>query len=186
MTMAAIALCGLVACGSNEPKSFDGLIADATMNTVTVKALTSDSTQTFSLEGADMTLANGLLLGAPVIVDYKGKLEQITPALKVSTDPTYAEAIGKWTMPDPLNPDSLSMGVEIQIQGAAQSINMATMRYTSWELQGETEKVLLKGISEGSGEPAPFTQVATLSKNAEGKWAMAIEGTEIIYTKSEL
>ena len=91
---AVAALCGLAACGDNTPKTFEGVIADASMNTVTVKALTADETYTFSTTDADKSEANGLLLGAPVVVDYTGRLEDGAAATKVATDPTYAEALG--------------------------------------------------------------------------------------------
>ena len=139
---AAIALCGMTACGDNTPKTFTGFITDASMNTVTVE--NAEGTFTFSTMDADKSEANGLLLGAPVVVDYKGKLEDGAAAAKVATDPTYAEAVGKWTMPDPIDPEGV-MGIDILIEGQAQSINMATLRYTSWELQGEAGKILLKG-----------------------------------------
>ena len=70
---AAIALCGMTACGDNTPKTFTGFITDASMNTVTVE--NAEGTFTFSTMDADKSEANGLLLGAPVVVDYKGKLE---------------------------------------------------------------------------------------------------------------
>lgn len=60
----AVALCGLAACADNTPKTFEGIIADASMNTVTVKALTADETYTFSTMDADKSEAEGLLLGA--------------------------------------------------------------------------------------------------------------------------
>ncbi|WP_418981955.1 lipocalin family protein [Alistipes sp.] len=180
--VSAAALVGLAACCSNEPKTFTGVITDATMNTVTVKADAEDKTITFTTENADMAQANGLLLGAPVVVDYKGCLKDVMPATKVATDATYAQAVGRWTMPDPNDPEAV-MGVEIEIEGAAESINMATLRYTSWELSGEADKIILKGESEGSGEPIAFTQTGILAKNAEGVWTLAIEGTEVVYTQ---
>ena len=114
---AAIALCGMTACGDNTPKTFTGFITDASMNTVTVE--NAEGTFTFSTMDADKSEANGLLLGAPVVVDYKGKLEDGAAAAKVATDPTYAEAVGKWTMPDPINPEGV-MGIDILIEGQAQ------------------------------------------------------------------
>lgn len=184
--VAAIALVGMVACADNTPKEFTGFIDDATMNTVTVKALTDDQTVTFTTETADKSQAPGMLIGSPIVVTYVGKLgETTTPATKIVLDETYYEAVGQWTMADPLN-DSLRMGVDIQIQGAAQSINMATMRYTGWELQGEANKILLKGTSEGSGEPIEFTQTGVMAKNADGVWTMTIDGTDTIYTKAAL
>ena len=127
--IAALAFAGLTACADNSPKTFSGFITDASMNTVTVRALTDESTCTFATTAADKSDANGLLLGAPVTVDYTGKLKDGAAATKIATDPTYAEAVGKWTMPDPIAPEGV-MGVEIMVEGAARSINMATLVYT--------------------------------------------------------
>ena len=104
----------------NTPKSFTGTITDASMNTVTVE--NAEGTFTFSTMDADKSEANGLLLGAPVTVNYSGKLEEGAAASKVATDPTYAEAVGNWTMPDPIDPDGV-MGIRIMVEGEAQSIN---------------------------------------------------------------
>lgn len=185
LSVLGIAFIGLAACCDKAPKQFDGTISDATMNTVTVKAKSGDATHTFTTQDADMTEANGLLLGAPVVVEYKGCLEEATPALKVATDPTYAEAIGNWTMPDPLDPEKV-MGVEIMVEGEAQSINMATLRYNAWELQGEPGKIVLKGVSEGSGAPTQFKQTGVIGKNADGIYTLSIEGTDIVYTQTPL
>lgn len=180
-----LAVVGLAACCDSKPKQFDGTIVDATMNTVTVQAKRGDATHTFTTQEADMSEANGLLLGAPVVVEYKGCLEEATPAQKVATDPTYAEAVGNWTTPDPLDTEKV-MGVEIMVEGEAQSINMATLRYNAWELQGEPGKIVLKGVSEGSGAPTEFTQTGVIEKNADGIYTLSIEGTGIVYTQTPL
>ena len=181
---ALLAACGLTACADNSPKTFSGVITDASMNTVTVKALTSDETYTFSTMDADKSEAAGLLLGAPVVVDYTGKLEDGATATKVATDPTYAEAVGRWTMPDPINPESV-MGVEIMVEGEAKSVNMATLVYASWELQGEADKILLKGQSLGNGQTIDFTETGVIARNAEGDYTLTIEGSGPVYTKAK-
>ncbi|MEG2065202.1 MAG: lipocalin family protein, partial [Alistipes sp.] len=139
-----LAACAFYSCCNNEPKQFAGFIEDATMNNVVVKELTGDQTQTFSTATADMTQANGMLLGAPIIVDYKGNLKEVTEATKVSVDATYCNAVGEWTMPDPIDSTKV-MGINLMIQGDAASVNMATMVYKSWELQGPVGKLLLHG-----------------------------------------
>lgn len=169
-------------CGSSEPKQYVGVIEDASMNTLVVKDLIDNQTAVFSTTDADMSQANGLLLGNIATVEYKGRLQQVTSAVKVSTDPTYAHAVGKWTMPDPIAPDSV-MGIELMVEGEAESIRMATLRYTGWELQGEANKITLTGESEGSGSPLQFTQTGLLGTNAEGRETLTIEGTEIVLTK---
>ena len=86
-------------------------------------------------------------------------------------------------MPDPIDPDGV-MGIRIMVEGEAQSINMATLRYASWELQGEAGKILLKGVSEGSGSPIEFTETATIAKDADGVYTLTIEGNKAVYTKA--
>ena len=186
MLALGIAACAMGACCDNAPKQISGTIAEASMNTLTVQTSADGATYDFSTMDADMSEANGLLLGAPVVVDYKGKLGEVTTATKVATDPTYAEAVGRWVMPDPINPEEV-MGVELSIEGVARSINMATLRYESWELQGEAGKILLKGVSEGSGEPIAFTETATIARNADGTLALILnadaEGTGTVLVK---
>ena len=150
---------------------------------LTVTVENAEGTFTFSTMDADKSEANGLLLGAPVTVNCSGKLEEGAAASKVATDPTYAEAVGNWTMPDPIDPDGV-MGIRIMVEGEAQSINMATLRYASWELQGEAGKILLKGVSEGSGSPIEFTETATIAKDADGIYTLTIEGNGAVYTKA--
>lgn len=185
MLALGIAACGMAACCNNAPKQISGTITEATMNTLTVQT-PEGTAYNFSTMNADKSQAIGLLLGAPVIVDYKGKLGEGTEATKVATDPTYAEAVGRWVMPDPINPEEV-MGVELMIEGAAQSINMATLRYTNWELQGEAGKIILKGESEGSGEPIAFTETAVIAKNADGTLTLILdagaEGTGTVLIK---
>ena len=110
--LALAAVLTSTACKDNIPNRFDGVIVDASMNTVTVKALTGDDTHTFSLDEADKTDADGLLIGNLISVSYLGKMSEIIPATQVATDATYAKAIGKWTMPDPID-STKRMGVEL-------------------------------------------------------------------------
>ena len=159
--LALAAVLTSTACKDNTPNRFDGVIVDASMNTVTVKALTGDDTYTFSLDEADKTDANGLLIGNLISVSSLRRMPEITAATQVATDATYAKAIGKWTMPDPINLTK-RMGVELQIEGKAGSINMATLPIESWELQGEADKVILKGRSIGNGQTSDYTQTATI------------------------
>ena len=180
--LAALTLLGLAACGEREPRTFTGFITDATMNTVTVQDQSSESTYTFSTAEADRSEAHGLLTGAPVVVEYKGRLEEGAQALKVATNPTYAEAVGRWMLYDPENPE-FSMGIEIRVEGDAASINSATLVYTGWELLDEVGKILLKGQSIGNGGSFDFSQTGIISKDAAGNYSLTIEGTKIVYDK---
>ena len=182
LLLAVLTVIGLTACGERDPKTFTGFITDATMNTVTVQDQSSESTYTFSTAEADRSEALGLLVGAPVVVEYRGRLEEGAQALKVATNPTYAEAVGRWMFYDPENPE-FSMGIDIRIEGEAESINSATLVYTGWELLDEAGKILLKGRSIGNGQEFDFSQTGIISKDAAGNYSLTIEGTKIVYTK---
>ena len=99
----------------------------------------------------------------------------------VATVATYAKAIGKWTMPDAID-STKRMGVELQIEGKAGSINMATLPIESWELQGEADKVILKGRSIGNGQTSDYTQTATIVEK-DGKTFLSLDGTETMLEK---
>lgn len=182
MWIAAVALFGAAACGEGEPKTFTGFITDATMNSVTVQDLSSEQTYTFSTDEADRSEARGMLLGAPVVVEYKGKPDEGARALKVATNPTYADAVGRWMLFNEEHPE-FSMGVEIRVEGEAVSINSATLLYSGWELLDESGKILLRGRSVGNGESFDFSQTGVISRDAEGRLQMTIEGTEVVFTK---
>lgn len=178
---ALLAAAALAACGPDAPHSLTGTIADASMHTLTVRDA-EGQTYEFSTVDADLTQANGLLLGAPVTVEYKGRLQKEMQAAAVATDPTYFEAVGRWTRPDPLEAEAV-MGIEIDIEGAAQSINMATLLYTGWELRADPHKILLRGKSLGNGRTIDFTQTATLAPDPDGKLTLRIDGTDTVYEK---
>lgn len=182
IAVAIFALSALTACTDRTPKTFTGTITDASMNTVTVE--NADGTFTFSTIDADKSEANGLLLGAPVTVDYSGTLGDGIAARKVSTDPTCAEAIGRWTTPDPINPEEV-MGIEIKVEGDAASINMATLVYTSWELQGGADQIILQGQSIGNGQTIEFTETGIIAKDAKGVYTLTIEDNGVVYTKEK-
>lgn len=179
-----LAACTLVACKSEKMGKVSGTIKDASMNVVTVQSMTSDSTYVFSTEKADMKDARGLLIGNVVVVEYMGDLKDITPATKVSTDATYANAVGQWTMVDPINPES-KLGVDLMIEGAAASINMATKQYKAWELKGPENEIVLYGQSMGNGQTMDFIENAKLVQK-DGKWWLVIEGTEWTFEKEAM
>ncbi len=184
MLIAAVTICGLIACADNTPRQLGGIVVDATMNNVVVKDSVSGETYDFSIVDADKSESIGMLIGSPIRVDYVGALKSGMAATKIATDATYNEAVGSWIMPDPI--DSMKvMGVELEVEGAAKSINMATLVYTGWELQGEANKILLKGQSIGNGQTIDFTEVALISKSDEGKMILTIDGTATVYTKQE-
>jgi len=103
-------------------------------------------------------------------------------AKKVEGNADYYNAIGKWTTPDPID-KTKKMGVELEVNGKAQSINMASLPYSSWELQGKPGKLLLIGKSIGNGGTYDEKTVVTIYKNKKGKWMMKDDSSAMVYTK---
>lgn len=165
---AALLLGSLAACTQEPPKHFTGIITNATMHTVTVKTPTADHGFTFSTVDADKSLAHGLLLGAPAVVEYRGELADGTPALRVETDSTYAAAVGRWTMPDPANPERV-VGFELLVGGKARPIHSQTLVCTAWELvEGAPGRIRLQGRSIGLDQITDFTRTGTIAKDSTG------------------
>lgn len=177
--IAAIVVMGFTACVDSGTKSVKGTVVDATMNAVTVRSESGD-TLTFSTMEADKSGVNGMLLGSPIRVEYKGKLTGTTAATKVSTCPTYSEAVGRWVIADPLDSANV-MGVELQVNGVAQSINMATLVYSSWELTEEPGIITIMGQSLGNGQTIDLSEKAVISKDADGRMTLTIG--DVVYSK---
>lgn len=180
----AAVLIGTTACTPKAPEQFTGKIVDGTMNTVTVESPADGRRVTFTTEDADMQEAYGLLLGNTATVTYRGKLGETTPALKVVTDPAYVTAIGRWVEPNPIDPEQ-EQGIEIRVNGVAASINMLTLRYEAWELAPEGDRIILSGVSEGSGGPYPFEQTAEIIE-MDGKPALKIDAVVLTKKRSDL
>ncbi len=172
----------LTGCSRPKPKRFTGTVAYTTASLVTVENPT-EGNQTFLAAGKVREEAGPLLFGAPIMVEYTG-----TPAtedcrvLRIAVNPTYALAVGDWKRPDPLIEDGV-MGIYIKVCGIAESFNMATLRYTSWQLVGEN-LIKLHGQSIGNGQTIDFTETARIIPGIEGAPpTLQIEGSDISYTK---
>lgn len=170
------------ACGSPSPERFQGVIEEATPGSVTVRGQADGTRVHFLLDGADTAQAYGFVRGNRITVQYRGRLRTATPALHVATDPTYARAVGAWVIPDPITPDSV-MGFRLLPEGKAQSIRLATLRYTSWETIGTRDTLLLRGVSEGTGAPEAFSQRALFGRDSLGREVLQLEGSPITLTR---
>lgn len=174
------ALAALAACGGPALKQAEGIIVDASMNTIVVE--TADATQlTLLLDDAtDRTEAYGLLLGNCASVSYR-ESDGKTTAVKVACDKTYADAVGDWTQPNPIAEGEVQ-GIRLMTGGEAESIGMATLLYTGWEPSGEPGRIVLHGKSIGNGQTIDFTETATIGGEAD--LPTLTVGGVTVYTKS--
>lgn len=184
---AAVAVTAVACCRDKTPETVVGFIGeDTSMHVLVVDGIGGEEGRaTFALDDAtDLREAYGLLAGNVVEVTYaKPCKEEIPVAAKVVCSKDYADAIGRWVMPDPIEEDGV-MGVELLVGGKARSINMATLPYASWELQGDPGKLILRGQSIGNGQTIDVTDTAVLAESG-GVRTLTIEGAGVVYVKAE-
>lgn len=179
---AAAAALIITACDDGTPNQFVGIVDDASADTITAVDSATGEIVTFSTEGADFSESCGLPAGVPVIIDYRGEAADGARALKVVTDATYVNALGRWITSGTAD-DAQDSGVEILTEGRAVSIGMETLHYTGWELQGEPGVIMLKGQSIGNGQTIDFTADALIYEE-NGLQLMAVDGTDVVYRKA--
>lgn len=131
-------------------------------------------------DSTDVKNAN-LVIGNLVEVLCKPCADGELVALSIEGNQTYAEAIGDWTTPDPGN-SKQQMGVQLDIEGVASSINMHTLVYKSWQLTQNPGEVILIGESIGSGQTFEFADTARIYKK-DGQLMMGFKGNDLPYTK---
>lgn len=68
---------------------------------------------------------------------------------------------GKWVEPVPGMEEQVQ-GVELAADGTASSINMATLQYEKWEMNGDT--LVLTGKSIGNGQTIGFADTLVVEK----------------------
>ena len=117
-------------------------------------------------------------------MEYHGSYCDGIEATRIETDTTYMEAVGRWTVPDPIAPDSV-MGIELQCGGEARSLRMATLSYRGWTLTGERGRILLLGESIGNGQTIPFSEKGLIARSADGRLTLVVDGSNLRYVKEE-
>lgn len=158
-----------------------GTIKEASMHflKLNVVAVKPTSLDIIIDDNTDLSKAY-LMEGNIAEVTYK-KTSTGNVATKILGSEDYYFAVGKWTKPDPISKGK-EMGVELDVNCEASSINMATLPYTRWELQGEPGKLILFGKSIGNGQTDDVKTIVTISKSGD-KWIMTDDRTKEVYTK---
>jgi hypothetical protein len=171
-------------CVKRNPQTYVGFVGDGTtMHTLELRTIgTKKDTMFIPIdEKADLKNSH-IVIGNVVEVQYKKNGKDIV-ATKITGSADYDNAIGRWTTPDPINKKQ-KMGVELSINGIAKSINMATLPYSNWELQGKPGKLILIGKSLGNGQTFDEKTVVTI-KRIKGVWKMLDNKGNVLYTKEK-
>ena len=143
-----------------------GTVTDATMNTTTIQ--TSDGKElTFAMEGADISMKDGLLLGDVVAITYKGDLKdgdttgvtvvKMTDGADNSTNPLRQEEDSMPTEGE-IAPegDAMITGVVVAAGMSATTIQTDDGTELSF-LTDEAEKTVTDGIQEGKRVTIVYT-----------------------------
>lgn len=96
-----------------------------------------------------------------------------------STQPSPAGLLGCWTQPIPGQPQHIQ-GMELMPDGSARSINMHTLLYTGWSLNGN--RLTLKGKSIGNGRSSLFTTTSTIDSLSKTTLILNTDGNRETYT----
>lgn len=173
-----------VECVKTNPQSYMGTVGEGTtMHVIELNTIGTNAKKLIIPIKENANLKNAhIVIGNIVKVEYEKNGDNIM-ATKITGSADYDNAIGKWTTPDPINKNK-KMGVEIAVSGVAKSINMATLPYTRWELQGKPGKLILFGQSIGNGQTFDEKTVVTIKK-VKGVWKMLDEKGQVLYTKEK-
>ena len=90
--------------------------------------------------------------------------------------------VGAWVEPVPGMAGQVQ-GIKIEEDGAASSVNMATLVYESWKQ--EDDKLILTGKSIGNGQTIEFTDTMAIKKLTADSLVLDNRGMEIRYAKQK-
>lgn len=114
------------------------------------------------------------------------RLFLLLPALSLlaascSVKPSAASLSGCWTQPVPGQPQHIQ-GMALMPDGRASSINMHTLLYTGWCLDGN--RLTLTGKSTGNGNSSVFTTASTIDRLSKTTLILNTDGNREAYTRT--
>ncbi len=159
----------LASCGPKPaagPRTVDGRVLDASMNTITLLTSAGD-TLNISTMNADPTEVPGVLVDDSVKLTYadtvvNGNRVMLARALTVTVHSPYYYISGAWVEPNPID-STVVQGIQLNPNGTASSIGMATLVFRGWNLLS-AHTLLLTGESVGNGQTIPVADTLTVDK----------------------
>lgn len=165
----AVTALTLASCGSKSttgPQTVDGLVLDATMNTITLLTESGD-TLNISTLNSDRAKVPGVLIDDSVKLTYadtvvNGTKVMQAQALTVTVRSPYYYIQGSWVEPNPIDSTAVQ-GVKLNQDGTASSIGMATLLFKGWNLT-DANTLVLTGESLGNGQTIPVADTLRVDK----------------------
>ncbi len=145
-----------VSCSAPQPQTVEGTVADATMNNVMIVTAARDTINVSTMD-ADPAYVQPVLVGEKVTVTYAvekiegGQILKATELVVTKHIPAYYIE-GSWVEPNPIN-NAETQGFTLNADRTAASINMATLVYKTWQLDGE--QLILGNESIGNKKTIP-------------------------------
>ena len=111
--------------------------------------------------------------------------QSVLTATKVIVSPAQRNndpIMGAWTQP--VNGSSNnSQGMQLNADGSASSINMATLQYESWTLNNN--QLILTGKSIDNGQTIEFTDTMTVVSITPDSLILSSDGVIVAYSKAQ-
>ncbi len=160
-----------ISCQNNKaPQTVNGIVMDASMDHISIVTSTGDTIE-LSITDTDPARVPGVLLNDSVQVTYTQEKADNGSTVCKPTDLTitahspYFYLPGRWVEPIP-GMEGLQ-GVELQSDGTAASINMATLQFSQWMLDisnASTPTLMLSYESIGNGQTISGTDTLSIAK----------------------
>lgn len=174
------------ACQPDGPQTFSGTVYDASMNTITLITSKGD-TVNISTMNTNPKQVPGVLINDSVKITCENKevdgMKVLTATgLTILKHSPYYFIQGTWIEPNPIDSKEIQ-GLKLNENGTASSLNMATLQFTSWNLNDQT--LMLTGKSIGNGQTIESTDTfhiirldadsLILSKDGQIAWKLGRE-----------
>lgn len=183
-TVAASAL-ALASCGSKPavPTTVDGVVLDASMNNITL-VTTAGDTLNISTMNADPAKVPGVLIDDSVKLTYAdtivdGNKVIQAQALTVTAHSPYYYIQGAWVEPNPIDSTQVQ-GMQLNQNGTASSINMATLQFKAWNLT-IPDTLILNATSIGNGQTTEGADTLTIVKLDADSLVLANKGGYVMW-----
>lgn len=168
LAIAASAVLAFASCGPKPaaPQTVDGIVLDASMNTVTLITTMGD-TLNISTMNADPAKVAGVLIDDSVKLTYlpvdMGGVQVLqAQELTVTAHSPYFYIQGVWVEPNPIDPAAVQ-GMQLNQDGTASSIGMATLQITGWNLT-DANTLILNETSIGNKQTIKGMDTLTVVK----------------------
>lgn len=165
----AVAALTMISCGPKPaagPQTVDGRVLDASMNTITLLTGAGD-TLNISTMNADPAKVPGVLIDDSVKLTYAdtivdGNKVMLAQTLTVTAHSPYYYIQGAWVEPNLIDSTSVQ-GVQLNQNGTASSIGMATLVFNGWNLLN-SNTLVLTGESLGNGQTIPVADTLRVDR----------------------